>query len=146
MLVNSRINVDDVPLGVLFLEKFLNLLSKCCGILLGVVQDSLDMENVGLVLLGVLVDLRVAVPVELGVPLEQGVDVGQNPFILILVLKGFNESLSGDLIAFLDAAYVEEDTGVSQGLLVLLGVRDGNLVDFDGTSKERLDYSFHLFL
>lgn len=99
-----------------------------------------------MVLLGVFIDLRVAVPVELGVSLEQGVDVGQNPFILILVLKGFNKSLSGDLIAFLDVADVEEDAGVSQGLLVLLGVWDGNFVDLDGTSKERFDYSFHLFL
>lgn len=99
-----------------------------------------------MVLLGVFVDFRVAVPVELGVSFEQGIDVGQDSLILILSLKWFNHSLGGDLIALLDVADVEKDAGVPERLLVLLGVRDGNLVDFYGTSKERLDYSFHLFL
>lgn len=150
MLINGSINVLNVPLCVLFLEELLNFFGKCSRILLRVVVDTLDMKHIGLILLGVLIDLRVAVSAELSISPEEFIDIAEDLLILILALLFkllvSGQSLAGDVTAFLDIADIEEDTCVSKCLFIFLGVWDGNFVDFDGTSKERLDYSFHLFL
>ena len=133
MRVDGSVDVDDVPLRILALEEILDLLCKSSWVFLGVVLDSLDVQHVGLVLLGVLVDLRDAVAAELRVVSEEIIDIGEDLLILVFgVIEGdaLRIGATGDFAALLDVAHIEEDTGVPESLLILFGVGNGDLVDF----------------
>jgi hypothetical protein len=147
--VDGRVDVDDVPLRVLGLEEVLDFLGKGSGVFLGIVLDALDVEHVGLVLLGVLVNLSGTVATELGVVFEEIVDIGENPLVFVFVViegQGLSIGTAGNFAALLDVADVEEDAGVSERLLILFGVRNGNLVDFDRDPENRLDNPLNLLL
>lgn len=116
------------------MEEVLDFLSKGSGVFLGIVLDSLDVEHVRLVLLGVLVDLRDTVTTELRVVSQEIVDIGENPFVFVFGVierKCLSIGTTGNFAALLDVADVEEDAGVPESLLILFRVRNGNLVDFD---------------
>jgi hypothetical protein len=56
-LIWRRINIENVPLRSLLLHELFDFFSKGSRIFIRIVLDSLKMENVRLVLLGIFVDL-----------------------------------------------------------------------------------------
>ncbi len=134
------------------MDEFLQLFSEDFWVFLGVHLDTFEVEDVGLVFLGVFVNFALGVGGEDRVAVDTIGNVVENDLVLIfvfsqisLVLHSF-ESLIGQVFGLPDVADVEEDAGVAEGLLVGLGLGDGDFVDFDAASEEGFDYSLNLLL
>ena len=149
--MDGSIGIDDVPLRVLFLYELLELISQDSGVFLGVSLDTFHVEDVGLVLFCVFVDLALGVSSEDVISVDLVRDAVEDDFVFVLsssVIEGIVAVLDGHVgngLGLLDVRDVEENTGIAEGLFVGFGAGDSDLVDLNCIVEQRLDYSFHLF-
>jgi hypothetical protein len=122
------------------------------GILLGIVVNTLKMNHIGLILLGVFVDLALGVFAESFISVDLLRDAVKDDFVLVFVgcvvgggFVALDRSVSY-LLGFLKVADVEEDPSVAERSFVSFGVRNADLVDLDRCAEEGFDDSVDLFL
>ena len=65
------VDIDDVPLRSLLLDKLLDVISEGSRVFLLIGFDAPDMEHIGLVPLGILVDFGLGIPRESGVLVDK---------------------------------------------------------------------------
>ena len=151
-LMYVGVGVYDVPVESLFLHILLDLIGKGGGVLVGVGLDALEVEHVGLILLGVFVDLALGDGPEDLVIVDSVGDAVEDDLVLVFAsgvvvkLLGALDALLGEGAGLPDVADVEKDAGVAEGLVEGLGLGDGDFVDLDRCSKKRFDNPLNFFL
>lgn len=84
---DGGVYIEDVPLRSLTLDEFFEFLCEDFWVFFGVGFDSLQVENVGLVFLGILVDLTFSIVREDRVVIDAVRNVVQDDFVLVFTFS-----------------------------------------------------------
>lgn len=138
---HSHIASQNLGLLLLILDESLQLFRNLSRVLVMLGINVLNVQDIGPVLVGVLVDLSLDVLGDLGVGVDLVHNEGKHNLVIFLSAVDGRDGLHFDNLAgFLDVADVEEATGIVEGLLgIHFRLGDNDLVHFHIVGEDGAD-------